>query len=293
MGSGRRPVIAAIVAVFGLLPCGPALGDAVSWVDRAQARSLSMPYDIATDRKGVIFLLESGSRTISIFSPKGEFLREIPGRGVWKDPSAIAVGAGGTVYIADGNSGRVLELDLAGKVRKEFVAGDGARLTGVGVFGDDVYCVDNRNHRVLVFRKRGAPPEKWGKRGDGPGDFQSPFRLAIDPSGRVFVTDVLNARIQWFSAFGQHLGTLKRFGAGEGKIFRPTGLAIDGMGKIWVGDSYTGLVQRFDASGGFSTVLRTAGRPHVFGDPVALAVIPGGVWVADQRENRLGRFPGE
>jgi streptogramin lyase len=146
---------------------------------------------------------------------------------------------------------------------------------------------------VLVFRKRGAPPEKWGKRGDGPGDFQSPFRLAIDPSGRVFVTDVLNARIQWFSAFGQHLGTLKRFGAGEGKIFRPTGLAIDGMGKIWVGDSYTGLVQRFDASGGFSTVLRTAGRPHVFGDPVALAVIPGGVWVADQRENRLGRFPGE
>lgn len=293
MGSGRRPLIAALLAVIGLLPCGIARGDAISWVDRAQARPLSMPYDVATDRKGVIFLLESGNRSVSIYSPRGEFLREIPGRGAWRDPSAIAVGPEGTIYVADGAAGRVLEVELSGKVRREFVAGDGARLTGVGVFGDAVYCVDNRNHKVLVFRKHGAPPEKWGRRGDGPGEFQSPFRLVVDPSGRVFVTDVLNARVQWFSAFGQHLGTLKRFGAGEGKVFRPTGLAIDAMGKIWVSDSYTGLVQRFDTSGGFSTVLRTAGRPHLFGDPVALAVTPGGIWVADQRENRLGRFPGE
>jgi hypothetical protein len=203
------------------------------------------------------------------------------------------VGPEGTLFVADGSAGKVLEMDLTGKVQREYVAGDGARLTGVGVFGDAVYCVDNRNHRVLVFRKHGSPPEKWGRRGDGEGEFQSPFRLAIDPSGRVFVTDVLNARVQWFSAFGQHLGTLKRFGAGEGKIFRPTGIALDIRGRIWVSDSYTGLVQRFDGTGDVSAILRTGGRPHVFGDPIALGVTPVGVWVADQRENRLGRFPGE
>lgn len=293
MGPGRRAVIAAVLAAIGLLPGGIARGDALSWIDRAQSRPLSMPYDVATDRKGVIFLLESGNRSVSIYSPRGEHLREIPGRGAWKDPSAIAVGPEGTIYIADGAAGRVLEMDLSGKVRREFVAGDGARLTGIGVFGDAVYCVDNRNHKVLVFRKHGAPPEKWGKRGDGPGEFQSPFRLAVDPSGRVFVTDVLNARVQWFSAFGQHLGTLKQFGAGEGKVFRPTGLAVDNRGRIWVGDSYTGLVQRFDGTGAFSALLRTGGRPHVFGDPIALALTQGVIWVADQRENRLGRFPVE
>ena len=293
MGAGRRTLIAALLAIAVLFPGRVARGDATSWVDRAQSRPLSMPYDIAADRNGVLFLLESAGRSVSIYSPKGEFLREIQGRGTWKDPSAIAVGPEGTLYIADGSAGRILELDLAGKVRREFVAGDGARLTGVAVYGGAVFGVDNRNHRLLAFRKHGAPPEKWGKRGDGPGDFQSPFRIAVDPSGRLFVTDVLNARVQWFSAFGQHLGTLKRFGAGEGKLFRPTGIAVDAMGRIWVSDSYTGLVQRFDAAGSASGVLTTGGRPHVFGDPIALAITPGSIWVADQRGNRLGRFPEE
>lgn len=293
MGSGRRSLIVFLLAGAALLPRGVARGDAISWLDRAQVRPLSMPYDIAADRKGVLFLLESGTRSVSIFSPRGEFLRDIQGRGAWKDPSAIAVGPDGALFIADGSSGKILELDLAGKVRREYVAGDGARLTGVGIFGDAVFCVDNRNHKVLVFRKHGAPPEKWGKRGDGNGEFQSPFRIAVDASGRVFVTDVLNARVQWFSAYGQHLGTLKRFGAGEGKLFRPTGIAVDAMGRIWVSDSYTGLVQRFDGTGALSTVLRTGGRPQIFGDPIALAVTPGGIWVADQRENRLGRFAAE
>jgi len=296
MGS-RRLALAALFLLGGVfLPTAPAFSEGEkgpTWITRIPSRPLAMPYDIAVDRKGVLFLLESSTRSVSIFSPKGEFLREIQGRGAWKDPSAIAVGPGGGIYIADGVAGRVLEIDLSGKTRREFHAGGNARLTGVAVFGDAVYCVDNRNHKVLVFRKPGSPPESWGKRGDGAGEFQSPFRLAIDPAGRVFVTDVLNARVQWFSAFGQHLGTLKRFGAGEGKIFRPTGLALDSRGRIWVGDSYTGLVQRFDETGGVTRALGVRGRPLVFGDPVSLAVNPEGLWVADQRENRLGRFQGE
>jgi hypothetical protein len=179
---------------------------------------------------------------------------------------------------------------MAGKVRKEYRAGKNARITGVGVYGGAVYCVDNRNDRVVVFRKGEAPPETWGKRGDRPGEFQSPFRLAIDRAGRVFVTDVLNARVQWFSAFGQHLGTLKRFGAGKGKIFRPTGLSIDSLGRIWVGDSYTGLVQLFEEKGTPRSVLTEEGRPFLFGDPVGVASGADGVWVADQRKGRAALF---
>jgi sugar lactone lactonase YvrE len=242
------------------------------------------------DRKGVVFLLESGARSISIFSQRGEFVREIQGKGAWKDPSAIAIGSSGSIFLADGVAGKVLEMDLSGKVRRVYAAGGNARLTGVSIYGEAVYCVDNRNHRIVVFRKPGAPPETWGKRGDAPGQFHSPFRIAIDPSGRLFVTDVMNARVQWFSAFGKHLGTLKRFGAGEGKIFRPTGIALDLRGRIWIGDSYTGLVQMFEERGGFVKAIRAKKRPVVFGDPVGLAVAAGGIWVADQRENGLGLF---
>ena len=134
-----------------------------------------------------------------------------------------------------------------------------ARLTGVSVYGEAVYCVDNRNHRIVVFRKPGAPPRIMGKTWRGARPVPLPFRIAIDPSGRLFVTDVMNARVQWFSAFGKHLGTLKRFGAGEGKIFRPTGIALDLRGRLWVGDSYTGLVQLFEERGEFARALRARG----------------------------------
>lgn len=294
MGPGRYAITAFLLFACAALPVdtvrGADVGSDALWIRQAQSRQLSNPYDVAVDRKGVVFLLESGARTVSIFSPRGEFLREIAGKGAWKDPTAIAVGLSGAVFIADGVGSRVLEIDLSGKTKREYVVGGNARVTGVSVLGDTVYCVDNRNHRVAVFRKPGVPPEYWGKRGEGPGQFQSPFRIAVDPSGRVFVTDVLNARVQWFSAFGRHLGTLKRFGAAEGKIFRPTGIALDLRGRIWVGDSYTGLVQLFEERGDFAKALRVKGRPVVFGDPAGLAVGPGGIWVADQRENRLAFF---
>lgn len=295
MASGRHAIAAILLLALCLLPPRNSLRAAEAdgaplRIRSVASRLLVNPFDVAVDRKGVVFLLESGSRTISIFSQRGVFLREIQGRGAWKDPSAIAVGPSGSVFLADGSSGKVLELDLSGKTRRVYAAGGNARLTGVSVYGDAVYCVDNRNHRVVVFRKPGAPPDTWGKRGEGPGQFQSPFRIAVDPSGRLFVTDVMNARVQWFSAFGKHLGTLKRFGAGEGKIFRPTGIALDLRGRIWVGDSYTGLVQLFEERGEFVKAVRLQGKPVVFGDPVGMAVTAGGIWVADQRENSMGLF---
>ncbi len=254
---------------------------------KAGSRTLAFPSDVAVDRRGVVFLLDSGSRSIAIYSPKGEFLREIQGRGSWKDPMGVGVTSDGVVLVADGDSGRVLEIEMTGKLRREYSAAKGARLTGVCSYGDSVFAVDNRNHRVISFKRKGNGQEVWGKKGDHAGEFDTPFRIAADSSGRIYVTDVMNARVQWFSVFGQYLGSLKRFGAGEGKIFRPTGLAIDSRGRIWTGDSYTGLVQLFDEKGIFVQVISSDGKPVVFGDPVGLAEGPEGVWIADQREGVL------
>lgn len=294
MAGRRRPMIpAALLAACVIWGHGTAIAagtEAVRTISRSQGKPFSLPSDVAVDRNGVLFLLESGSRSISIYSPRGEFLREIQGRGTWKDPSAIAVAPDGSIFLADGNSGRVLELELSGRIRREHTAGGNARITGVGLYGSSVFGADNRNHRIVVFRRAGGAPDYWGKRGEGPGELHSPYRLVVDPSGRVFVTDVMNARVQWFSPFGKHLGTLKRFGAGEGRIFRPTGIALDPRGQVWIGDSYTGLVQLFDLNGTFVKGIGARGNPKVFADPVGLAVSESGIWVADQKDNRVGMY---
>lgn len=260
------------------------------WFSGSPGRPLSLPVDVAIDRKGVAYLLDSGNRTISLFSPRGEYLREINGAGLWKDPVSLAVASDGALFLADGESGHVLEVDRTGKVRRRYFAGKGARVTGVAVYGEFLYGADNRNCRVIVFRRGGGPSGRWGGKGSGPGEFQSPFRIVADSAGRIFVTDVMNGRVQWFSAFGKHLGTLKVFGAASGKIFRPTGIALDPRGRIWVTDSFTGLVQLFSEEGRMLRVLTGAEGVIRFADPVGVAVGPGGIWVTDQREGRAALF---
>ncbi len=290
MKAGRRASPAILVLAVLSFAAIDARGGAMTEIGRIGGHALSFPCDAAVDRRGVTFLLDSGTHSVAIFSPSGEFLREVSGRNSWKDPSAIAVTGEGTLLVADGDAGRVLELDLSGKVRREFPVGRNSRITGVGAFGDTVYAVDNRTDRIVTFRRNGTRAGGWGKRGDRPGEFHAPFRLAVDVSGRIFVTDVMNARVQWFSPYGQHLGTLKKFGAGKGRILRPAGLSVDTRGRIWITDSYAGLVQLFDEKGNFVEAISEGDRPKVFGDPVGVAVAPQGLWVADQKEGRLGLY---
>lgn len=280
-----------VVALVAFLNTGAQGAEArVVWLARVQGRALSIPVDVAVDRRGITFLLDAGNRSVALISPRGDVIREIQGRGIFRDPMAVSVAPDGAMFVADGDAGRVLEIEMTGRVRHEYLVGKGSRITGVGSFGDAVYCVDNANAMVAVFKRGGGRTGGWGGRGDLPGKFNAPFRIAVDAAGRVFITDVMNARVQWFSAFGQHLGTLRKFGAGEGKIFRPAAISIDRMGRIWISDSYTGLVQLFDENGTFIRSLGTSGRPFVFGDPVGVAEGTEGVWVADQREERAGLF---
>ncbi len=297
MGS-RKHVIIGLLAGLALLAydgrgnsaAGGASSPLPRWITRVEGNPLSFPIDVAVDRRGVAFLLDSGTRRIFLFTPEGDPIREIDGSGRWRDPFSLALSPDGTIFVADGEASRVLEIDRTGKVRREYFAGKGARVTGVAVFGDSVYCTDNRNSRVIVFHRGGGRSGEWGRRGTGPGEFQSPFRIVADSTGRIFVSDVLNGRVQWFSAFGGHLGTLKAFGAAREKFFRPTGIAVDPRGRIWIADSFTGLVQLFTEKAQPVRVLEDREGPVRFGDPVGIAVGPGGIWVADQREGRAALF---
>ncbi|HYV98148.1 MAG TPA: 6-bladed beta-propeller, partial [Gemmatimonadaceae bacterium] len=94
-----------------------------------------------------------------------------------------------------------------------------------------VYVLDLQAHEVRVFSKSGEHLRSFGRRGQGPGEFEVPSALHVLPDGRVMVRD-RNMRMSLFAQNGTYLsGWLLNtgFGAGEsffvtadGRVLNPT-----------------------------------------------------------------------
>src|SRR5207244_1325102 len=88
----------------------------------------------------------------------------------------------------------------------------------------------NSNARIVKFSKDGKYIKTWGKKGSGPGEFDTPHSLAMDSSGRLFVADRGNSRIQLFDQDGMFLADWKQFG-------RPSGGYIDKHDTLYAADT--------------------------------------------------------
>jgi len=63
---------------------------------------------------------------------------------------------------------------------------------------NDVVLADRGYGRIQVFDRNRILTELWGTGGSGPGEFSSPWGVAVSPSGLVFVTDEANNRVEVF-----------------------------------------------------------------------------------------------
>jgi DNA-binding beta-propeller fold protein YncE len=79
-----------------------------------------------------------------------------------------------------------------------------------------VYIADSDNNRVRKFTADGHFVTEWGKKGTGPGEFNSPTGIASARSGFVYVADSGNDRVQKFSSSGQFIQTWGGSGSQDG-----------------------------------------------------------------------------
>jgi mucin-19 len=183
-------------------------------------------------------------------------------------PSAVAVDAGGNIYVADYDNNTIRKITTAGQVSTFAGAAGGAGSTdGVGTAarfnhprgvavdsGGYVYVADFGNHTIRKIAPDGTVLTWAGTTGsagsaDGSlniGRFNGPTGVAFDAStGTILVTDSNNSTIRQvnvagvISTIGGVAGTASNVD-GEGTAARfdhPTGLAVDAKGNLYIADT--------------------------------------------------------
>lgn len=102
---------------------------------------------------------------------------------------------------------------------------------------------------------------KWGTRGSGVGQLNSPFGLGLDGIGNVYVADTFNNRVQLFSPSGAVLRVLGSAGAGPGQLSSPTDVAVSPTGDAYVADYGNLRISVWDAGGAFIRSFPTRWHP--------------------------------
>ncbi len=134
---------------------------------------------------------------------------------------------------------------------------------------------------------------KWGERGSGDSQFESPNGVAIDSGGYVYVADANNHRIQKFDSDGNfeaEWGSQQR--TGDGDFQWPQDVAVDSGGYVYVADTWNHRIQKFDSDGMFLTQWGSNGSGDgQFNKPYGIAVdSEGNVYVAETWNHRIQKF---
>jgi len=130
----------------------------------------------------------------------------------------------------------------------------------VSVSGD-VYVLDEKKSRVVVFDRNGMRINFFGSYGSEPGMLQKPRALAVSPSGDIVVADTGNNRIQVFDSAGKLVAYFGSSGSEPGQFDKPVGVVVDLFGFIYVADSGNARIQIFTASGILLRLVSTGYEP--------------------------------
>jgi sugar lactone lactonase YvrE len=120
--------------------------------------------------------------------------------------------------------------------------------------------VTDANQRIIVISPSGKVIRRWGRAGSHPGQFRfvggdpnDPNdingKVAVGPTGTVYVSDGGNARVQVFTPQGKFLRQFGSFGTGKAQFLSPAGLAVDKGGNVYVVDDQPGTLSKFSANG--------------------------------------------
>ncbi len=216
------------------------------------------PHGLAVDSKGKLYVADGKVGAIFIIDPETRDTEMIKNG---KDASfklitGLAIDDTDRLFVSDSDAHAILVFGPNHKPEAAIRQGlstpagmaidlENRFLYVADVDLDQVLVYDADNFRLL--RRIGTGGKEHSL--TTPGDFAKPTGVAVDQDGNLYVTDMLNARIEIFDADGGFIRAFGKRGDGPGYFAMPKGVAVDCDGHIWVTDSMQSRVQLFSQEG--------------------------------------------
>jgi uncharacterized protein (TIGR03437 family) len=251
----------------------------------------NLPYGLATDAAGNVYVADNSNNRIRKITPEGitstlagnglAFYKDtIASQAQFRTPLGVVVDPALNVYVADVNNKRIRKISRDGIVST--VAGDGTTAfkdatgvaaefyTPIGIARDaagNLYIADANNRRIRKIAPDGAVTTLAGdgttnfKDGTGTAaEFKFPTGVAVDAAGNVYVADAYDNRVRKISPAGVvttlagdgHSGFTDAAGT-LAEFDSPGGVAVDASGNVYVADIYNQAIRRISPAG----VVRT------------------------------------
>ena len=212
------------------------------------------PAGIAFNKNSRSIVVDNNNHRVQLFNEKGEYLSQFGGEGnldhQLRDPLGLSVDRNENIIVADKGNKVIKTFSPSGQFLHTLGEGEGEGFTSPRhCIQYDKYLIvsDAGENCIKVFDIKGNFLHKFGNKGNGDGEFNSPRFLSVNKAGHLMVCDRENDRVQVFELSGKFITKFEeRAGSGPGELQGPTSIAVLSDGRIVVADWLNNRIQIFE-----------------------------------------------
>ena len=240
---------------------------------------------VAVDSQDRVYVYSRSEHPMVVFDREGNFLTSW-GDDILKDAHGIFIDAADNIYCTERETHCVRKFTSDGELLMTLGTpdqpADGTPFNlptdlALGPDGEMFVSDGYGNARIHKYSPDGELIKSWGTPGDGPGEFDLPHCVRVDPRHRVMVADRSNNRIQFFTLDGEYIEEW-------GDFRQPDTIFIDDEETVYIAE----LDQRVTILTLDGEIIAQWGSERGSTVPGEFFACPHGIWVDSHDDLYVG-----